>query len=82
MHTSMHCFQSHQTKLATAVIYVRKMFIKFVPGRCQSHSERPLLWLGPHGQPGPNLIKLFTSVIYGFCSKLECLSLASIASLV
>jgi hypothetical protein len=32
--------------------------------------------------PGPNIIKLFTSVIYGFRTKLECLSLASFSSLV
>jgi hypothetical protein len=27
--------------------------------------------------PGPNVIKLFTPVIYGFRTKLECLPLAS-----
>jgi hypothetical protein len=32
--------------------------------------------------PGANVIKLFTAVIYDFCNKLECLSLASLSSLV
>jgi hypothetical protein len=31
--------------------------------------------------PRTNVIKLFTAVIYGFCKKLECLSLESIDSL-
>ncbi len=33
-------------------------------------------------RPGVNSIKLFTSVIYDVCSKLQCLSLASLFSLV
>ncbi len=32
--------------------------------------------------PGACIIKLITAVIYGFCNKLECLSLASLSSLV
>ncbi len=33
-------------------------------------------------RPGPCIIKLITAVIYGFRIKLECLSLASLSSLV
>jgi hypothetical protein len=33
-------------------------------------------------EPGANPIKLFMAVIYGFCNKLECLSLDSLSSLV
>jgi hypothetical protein len=32
--------------------------------------------------PGANVTKLFTAVIYGYRNKLECLSLASLSSLV
>jgi hypothetical protein len=31
--------------------------------------------------PGACTIKLFTAVIYGFCNKLECLSLTRLSSL-
>jgi len=33
-------------------------------------------------QPGANVIKLFTAVVYEFCNKLECLTLESLSSLV
>jgi len=33
-------------------------------------------------EPGPNVIKLFTVVIYNVLNKLECLSLAGLPSLV
>jgi hypothetical protein len=33
-------------------------------------------------RPGVNVIKLFSSVIYDVCSKLQCLFLASLFSLV
>ncbi len=39
-------------------------------------------YLGKPFQPGACIIKLITAVIYGFRNKLECLSLASLPSLV
>jgi hypothetical protein len=38
--------------------------------------------LGLKGLPGACIIKLITAVIYIFCNKLECLSLASLSSLI
>jgi hypothetical protein len=38
--------------------------------------------MAPNTRPGDCIIKLITAVIYGFCNKLECSSLASLSSLV
>ncbi len=70
VHAPMYCFQSAAAYFATAVSYTCKMFMKWTPALLVCSLLNGLLltvifWLMGF-DPGANVIKRFTSVIYKF----------------
>ncbi len=61
-------------------VKLKKTFFFIVTDTAKMLNE--LFVLGKPFQPWPNAIKLFTPVIFNVCSKLACLSLGGLSSLV
>jgi hypothetical protein len=73
------------TNDARVIIYDHHMFIVQATGNSSSLQERVLNIISiflKGFSPGACIIKLITAAIYSFCNKLECLTLASLSSLV